>query len=109
MSQHDINSDQESKLTIERKLTVSQNYPNPFSADESTTITYRAIGALDVSLVFYNAKGKRVLLLEKLIPGSGQVIIHGNQLPPGAYTYALAVNGRIIGKKKMEIVLKTIQ
>jgi hypothetical protein len=85
------------------KLDLSQNYPNPFRNDQKTIINYRAIDGEQVSLVIYNPKGKKALIFERLTPGIGKVSVEPNQLPPGMYTYALIVNGRMIDRKQMTI------
>jgi hypothetical protein len=85
------------------KLNLSQNHPNPFRNDQKTIISYRAIDAGQVSLVVYDPKGKRALIFERLNPGTGKVSVEPNQLSPGAYTYVLIVNGRMIDRKRMMI------
>lgn len=85
------------------KIHLSQNYPNPLERNQPTTIKYRAIDTIDVKLVIYSTDEKKTVILEKLLPGTGEVIIKGDQLSAGNYAYVLIVNGRIIDRKEMAV------
>jgi hypothetical protein len=81
---------------------IEQNNPNPFS--ERTTINY-LLGndAASPAIVIRNLDGvvtKRIML-EKA--NAGSIIIEGNQLSPGTYTYTLEVNGKSVDTKLMVI------
>jgi hypothetical protein len=87
------------------KLTLGQNYPNPFRKTDVTTIPYSVVEEAQASIVLYDAaKKEQVLVIDKLSAGAGEVRISGEQLATGSYTYALVINGRMVKKKKMLVV-----
>jgi hypothetical protein len=84
------------------KLDLAQNYPNPFSTAQETTIRYKAIDAVDAQLIVYSEKEKEVQSKQP-INGVGKIILRGADLSPGVYVYVLIINGRRISKKTLVV------
>ncbi len=87
-----------SNTAIENKL--EQNNPNPFS--EKTTINYSVSNeAVSAAIIIRNMNGVELkrIILEK--SNAGNVIIEGNQLAQGTYTYTLEVDGKSVDTKLM--------
>ncbi|MBI3502326.1 MAG: T9SS type A sorting domain-containing protein [Bacteroidetes bacterium] len=76
-------------------LTLSQNFPNPFS--ESTTIKYD-LAQPDGKLIITDVFGRRIHEY-KLNNVSGEVIV--NEMKSGIYFYSLYSNDKMISKNKM--------
>jgi uncharacterized protein (DUF1501 family) len=74
-------------------FTISQNYPNPFSA--STTIAYSVETSGPVRLEVFDINGRRVKTLVDRQQSSGayEVQMDGDRLPSGIYHYRLSTNG----------------
>jgi len=89
------------QISFGRKLSLSQNYPNP-AERKQTVIPYTAIDAYHFFIVVTDVSGKHVLTFTDL-PSVGEVVIDTDRLAPGTYTYALVVNGRMVERKKMII------
>lgn len=85
------------------KIAITQNSPNPFSVQSSTTIRFKAIDVLNAQLLIYSQEGEIVRQI-KLKPGVGQVVVDGEQLAPGLYVYALIVNGRRMAARRMLVL-----
>ena len=48
--------------------------------------------------------GKIIKAIPIVAKGNGQVFVDANELPAGAYQYALYVNGNVIDTKKMMLI-----
>jgi hypothetical protein len=80
---------------------LHQNYPNPFNPN--TKITYDLSITSYIDLDIHDISGRLVkkLVNEKQSAGSYQVEFSSGGLPSGVYFYSLAVDGVVIGVKKM--------
>lgn len=100
-----INQSGEKKLSWGSTLSLEQNYPNPISPAEKTTIEYHIAFVDEAAIIIYDAQTRKpVHQFKNLKQGAGQVMLSGNQLPKGEYIYALLVNGRLVTKRRMRIV-----
>ncbi len=81
------------------KVTLSQNYPNPFAA--LTVIQYQIPNSSKVSLKVFNIQGKEVATLvnEEKPAGSYQVNLSSGSLSTGIYYYRLQVGESVQTKK----------
>lgn len=79
-------------------LSLSQNFPNPFSTSTSTTIKYK-IEEPNGRLIIADVQGKEITEYQ-LNNKSGEVIIMEN-FKPGIYFYSLYSNNKLISKNKM--------
>jgi photosystem II stability/assembly factor-like uncharacterized protein len=70
-------------------FSLKQNFPNPFNP--STKIKFDIPEVSNVKLAVYDMQGKEltVLVNDRLIAGSYEVIFNGSDLPSGAYTCVL--------------------
>ncbi len=90
-------------------ISLSQNYPNPFSTglsgDQSTTITFTIHHLEYVTLKIYNSLGKEIktLLSEDLVPGTYQTKWNASGLPGGVY-FMRATTSKEESTKKIIIV-----
>ena len=77
---------------------INQNSPNPF--DEFTTITFSVGPNSQAMLDIYNLLGQNVLTLS---PNSGhhKIVLSATDFESGIYLYTLAVDGQVVGSKKM--------
>lgn len=99
-----IDHDEEKKIVWGNTLTLEQNYPNPFSPNEETTIDYHVAHVDEAAIIIYDAQTKKpVHEFRNLKHGGGQVVVNGQQLSKGNYIYALIVNGRMVAKRKMKV------
>lgn len=85
---------------------LEQNYPNPFA--ESTQIHFNVTERGKVSIVIYDASGRKVktLVSNEKLPGSYAVYwdgtnTAGSKVENGVYFYKLTVNNRIINSRQM--------
>ena len=81
------------QFTGEPGTILQQNYPNPFSA--STVIPYQIGSKMDVTLVLFDALGRKVKTLSEGMhePGSYTCPVDGSEIPPGIYYYRLSGDG----------------
>ncbi|PLX26760.1 MAG: hypothetical protein C0600_10640 [Ignavibacteria bacterium] len=93
-----------------RSMSLSQNYPNPFSASKNSasTIAFYMPTPGNVSLKVYNLLGKevRTLLDEARAAGKSSVAWDGRdnggqKLPAGVYIYKLSAGKQTISKRMM--------
>ncbi len=96
-------SELERRNSVWGKLDLEQVSPNKFSPGEPIVIQYRAYDAKDASIALYNNERRMIRLYDDLYPGVGQIKIR-EELMPGIYIYALVINGRLVEKRKFEII-----
>ncbi len=87
------------KWVLERRFDLGQNFPNPFSSSETTSIDYRIAGDPGALLIVYSSDGRKQMTIPLALDKT-RVLIQGGQLSAGTYIYALFVYGRIVEKKK---------
>ncbi len=81
-------------------VVLEQNIPNPFA--DQTTITYTIpADAGFAQIVFYDAQGKMIRLVDITEKGKGQLNVFAGDLSTGIYTYSLIVDGKVIDTKRM--------
>ncbi|MFZ1321935.1 MAG: YCF48-related protein [Ignavibacteria bacterium] len=85
------------------RFSLTQNYPNPFNP--KTVINYELGIANYISLIVYDALGKKVttLINESQNIGSYSVSFDGNNLPSGVYFYKLKA-GDFVETKRMVLL-----
>ena len=88
---------------VPAEIMLEQNYPNPFNPE--TTIRYTVPREMRVTLILYDALGRRVaLLVDGLVqPGPHDVRVHASALASGMYVYTLKGGGFIRSKKLLVI------
>ncbi len=86
-------------VNIPAKLTLKDNYPNPFNAQ--TTITYQLPKAGDVSLDIYNLMGQKVATLVNgnVEAGSHTVVWNAGYYSSGIYFYKLTAGNKVFTKR----------
>ncbi len=79
------------------------NDPNPFA--ENTTINWNIpqqdTETLNAMLVFYNQNGSILKSVKIHQAGAGSLLVYGNKLSSGTYSYSLVINGKTIETKRM--------
>ncbi|MBN1449335.1 MAG: T9SS type A sorting domain-containing protein [Bacteroidetes bacterium] len=89
-------------------LSLSQNYPNPFSASKSaaTRISYYLPSAQHVALRVYNLLGREVRTIVNDARTAGKSTAtwdgrdnDGRPVPPGIYLYKLTTNSQTISRR----------
>ncbi len=81
-------------------IVLGQNIPNPFK--EQTTIPYEVPENTRLAQIFfYSIEGKLVHFENLPSIGKGNVVIHGENLTNGTYTYTLVIDGIPVQTKKM--------
>ena len=102
--QTQINSLAQQMAALKSSAQLQQNIPNPFK--NSTTIHYNLPdGTVNAQLIITDAEGsvlKDVVLNSS--KGPGQAVVNVGDLAAGAYFYSLAVNGKIMGTKRMILI-----
>jgi len=79
---------------------LEQNIPNPFS--NTTTINYYLPANKGTAYInFYSAAGAVLKSVKLSTAGKGTINVKADELPSGAYQYALVVDGKIIDRKQM--------
>lgn len=87
-------------LSNSESVVLNQNVPNPFA--EQTTITYYLPeSAVKAQILFYDANGKLIKVVDLEARGNGQLNVFADDLSNGIYSYALVVDGQIADTKKM--------
>ncbi len=89
--------------TIPNKLTLNQNYPNPFKA--TTTISYSISEPATTSLKVFDVSGKEVktLVNEYQTIGSYNIEFDASSLPGGVYFYKMKA-GEFSDIKKLVLI-----
>ena len=80
-----------------------QNEPNPFTG-ETVIKYYLPVGFNSAFLYIYNMNGNQLQSISITQPGSGTVTISSSKLGPGMYLYALFVDGKEVGLKRMVVM-----
>jgi len=82
-------------------MVVNQNYPNPFS--NSTKVLVYLTNPGDVTLEVRNAMGALVQTQKHngLYKGNHELVINGDGLASGVYTYTLIAGGSSVSKTMM--------
>ena len=86
--------------SIESDIVLYQNEPNPFNS--STVIRYfLPENTMNTTLVFHDEYGRQIgfEILDTI--GYSQIVIEGDKLVSGIYTYSLVIDGKVISSKKM--------
>ena len=104
MLNQNTNQNQQSViLDNQLAIVLNQNDPNPFA--ENTTITWhipqQEQTTLNAMVVFYDQNGSIIKTVKINEPGAGSLLVYGNKLSSGTYTYSLVVNGKAIETKRM--------
>jgi len=91
-------SSQSVELGLSAKL--EQNIPNPFT--NTTTINYYLpVNKGNAYINFYSTPGAVLKSVKLTAAGKGTINVRANELPSGAYQYALVIDGKIIDTKQM--------
>lgn len=86
----------------DRKPTLKQNSPNPFSS--STLIEYYVPTDADKAVVnIHDITGMLIHSESIRSMGEGRVQIEAGTIPAGTYNYSLVVNGKVLDTKQMII------
>ena len=82
-------------------MVVNQNYPNPFSSNTKVLIYLTTPG--DVTIEVRNAMGALVQTQKHsgLYKGNHELVINGDSLSSGVYTYTLIAGGSSVSKTMM--------
>jgi hypothetical protein len=93
---------QDVKLNNQQAIVLNQNVPNPFK--EQTTISFQVPETVkEARIVFIDNAGsvlKQVKIQER---GTGELIVYGQDLSAGMYSYYLVADGKTIASKKMVV------
>lgn len=90
----------EIKLTNKATLILDQNFPNPFK--ENTTINYNIPDDVkQAQILFYNSKGNVINSVDITERGAGSLLVYGQDLTNGVYTYSLLADNKLIETKRM--------
>ena len=93
------------ELENSKAIILNQNDPNPFA--ENTTITWNIPEqelkgqTLNAMVLFYDNNGTVLNTVKVNATGEGSLLVYGNKLNSGIYTYSLVVNGKTISTKRM--------
>ncbi|MCB2203217.1 T9SS type A sorting domain-containing protein [bacterium] len=82
---------------------VTQNYPNPFTATDGTTITFSLQQNSDISVRLYDATGRMLQTVAEgsYAPGSHRLRVATSQLRPGVYFYTITNGSEKLTRKMM--------
>lgn len=79
---------------------LHQNAPNPFSSVTKIGVSLPE-GAAQAMVIVYNMEGKQLKVMPVQGRGETSVQIQGHELAAGMYYYALVINGKVAGVKRM--------
>ena len=86
------------ELTAASRL--EQNIPNPFN--NTTTIDYfLPVNKGNAFINFYASNGALLKSVKLVGIGKGTITLKANELPSGAYQYALVIDGKVVDSKQM--------
>jgi flagellar hook assembly protein FlgD len=85
--------------TVDNKLSVGQNQPNPFSG--TTTINYTLSTKENVNLTVYNVAGAKVMEINEGVKAAGThtIQLNASDLTSGVYYYTVTAGNSQITKK----------
>jgi hypothetical protein len=85
--------------TVDNKLSVGQNQPNPFSG--TTTINYTLSTKENVNLTVYNVAGAKVMEINEGVKAAGThtIQLNASDLTSGVYYYTITAGNSQITKK----------
>jgi len=91
----------ESRLQNSMGISISQNYPNPFS--HQTSIGYSLTSGADVTIAVYNIMSQKVATLvnDYRDAGNYSVVWDAADVPAGIYTFSIETEGFAQTKKMM--------
>ena len=100
--------EEEARLNIPTKASLSQNYPNPFNPTTKIKYAVPSVGTSlmkFVQLKIYDVMGEEIATLvnEKKPAGEYEVEFDGSKLPSGVYLYRLKAGG-FTQTKKMVLI-----
>lgn len=81
---------------------LSQNTPNPFSADTKINCLIPS-SAKNAILVISTMDGKKVQSYNIGTTGAYTLTVHGGSLPAGQYMYSLIIDGKVYDTKQMTL------
>lgn len=81
-------------------VVLSQNNPNPF-AQQTTINYYLPATVVNAQMLFYDMQGSLIQTVTLAQRGSGSIVVFGQDLSGGNYTYTLIADGQIADTKKM--------
>lgn len=89
----------EESISSNGKVSISQNYPNPFSKETAVTVTLKE--SATVSLEVFNAIGQKVIALtpQELTSGTHTLKIDGMNLTSGMYFYTVKTGNTFVTRK----------
>lgn len=89
---------------ITRTASLAQNTPNPFNDQTTVIVELKKAGAIRLEL--FNRQGQLVrTLVEGIFPmGSHEVLISGDDLPDGQYTYVLYLDGQLQASRSLMVL-----
>jgi hypothetical protein len=85
-----------------RGAALQQNYPNPFSNQTEISMTVPD-EATSANLIFYTLEGKQLKVMPLSNRGDFSVNVHSTDMKKGMYLYALIVDGKIVGTRRLVI------
>jgi hypothetical protein len=91
------------KPAVPQKVTLSQNFPNPFNP--RTSIAFNLVNETHVTLEVFNVAGQRVATLVNETKGAGPHVVDFNAstFSSGIYVYRL-IAGDVVEQKKMVLL-----
>jgi hypothetical protein len=103
LEKYKITDVQDPADAIPLSFELYQNYPNPFNP--TTTISYQILRNGFVSLIVYDALGRKVqtLVNEEKARGKYSFVFDASSLPSGVYFYTLRA-GEFISTKKLMLI-----
>lgn len=81
-------------------VTISQNYPNPFSNTTSLQINIPET-VNDAYIYIYDLSGKQIKQIKIADRGKTSITLSANDLNAGMYIYSLIVDNKFINSKRM--------
>ena len=99
-----LNDSTSNRITVNlqnvQTVVLSQNSPNPF-AQQTNINYYLPTTVVSAQMLFYDMQGQQIQAVSLTQRGNGSIIVFGQDLSSGNYTYTLVADGQIMGSKKM--------